>query len=99
MPMSECENCGNTYEWQWSEAFDKFGFNDGDGLVETPTVATVLRKAGYEVVINDGLMHNSIIISITKDGMELIPDHVRLGYDNPYEYLPEEVMNLLDDAF
>lgn len=48
MPVTTCETCGGDYHWQWEEAFDKFGFNDGDGQVETWQVADVLSKAGYE---------------------------------------------------
>lgn len=35
MPISECDNCGGSYEWQWEEAFNKFGLNNGDGQIET----------------------------------------------------------------
>ena len=35
--------------WSWEEAFDKFGFEDGDGLVMTDVVAAVLQDAGYSV--------------------------------------------------
>jgi hypothetical protein len=33
-----CERSGRTLYWDWSEAFAKFGFGDGDGQVETPQV-------------------------------------------------------------
>ena len=31
-------------EWCWSEAFDKFGFNDGDGLNFTDEVACFIES-------------------------------------------------------
>lgn len=38
-----------TITWSWTEAFDKFGFDDGDGLVMTWHVADVLNAAGFQV--------------------------------------------------
>lgn len=35
MPLIECDSCGGDLYWRWEEAFDKFGFNDGDGQVKT----------------------------------------------------------------
>ena len=32
--------------WTWEEAFDKFGFNDGDGLVMTYEVADFIGELG-----------------------------------------------------
>lgn len=49
MPVSMCHACGCDYRWQWEEAFDKFGFGNGDGQVETDTVADMLIRHGYEV--------------------------------------------------
>ena len=100
MPKSECDYCGSSdYYWNWEEAFDKFGFNDGDGQVETWTVEGVLVKAGYEVEVNGWGMHNTVIVSIKREGKELISlddPEVQFGYDGPREYLSEEVVELLD---
>ena len=35
---TSCNTCFNDYDWTWEEAFDKFGFNDGDGQVMTDDV-------------------------------------------------------------
>ena len=91
-----CCNCGGTYQWNWEEAFDKFGFNDGDGQVETETVATALEDAGYEVTLNQYGLHNLVITSIKKGNTELIGKSVDLGYDDPCTYLPKEIIALLD---
>ena len=47
MVYSKCVVCLGTYYWSWQQAFFKFGFDDGDGQVETYTVVSVLMKAGY----------------------------------------------------
>ena len=98
MPVSECRCCGGQYLWKWEEAFDKFGFGDGDGQVETGTVEGVLANAGYAVQ-SDGGMHSVYIRSIQKDGREFMPDDdstFTIGYDKPRDYLPQEIIELLD---
>lgn len=83
----------------WSEAFDKFGYDDGDGVVETPLVAEILENAGYRVKYSRWSPHNTIIYSIKKDGIELMPlgHHFwRIGYDNPTKYLPNTITILLE---
>ncbi len=52
MPVSDCDNCGATYHWKWEEAFEKFGFGDGDGQVETWQVEALLTEAGFEIEVN-----------------------------------------------
>lgn len=83
--------------WSWEEAFDKFGFGDGDGVVMTHVVENVLTDAGYTVIAQAWGMHNIVIESI-KDasGTELIPSDIHHGYDNPREYLPQAIIQLLD---
>lgn len=102
MPISICDNCGSSYLWHWEEAFYKFGFNDGDGQVETWQVESVLSKAGYLVQSHKWGLHNTVITSIQKDGVEYIPSNTSKhnhGYDAPRQYLPEVIIQLLDDAF
>ncbi len=99
MPVTTCENCGGLYLWSWREAFDKFGFGDGDGQVETYQVEAVLRQAGFDVETQQWGMHNTVITSIRRDGKELIgydKPGVEIGYDDPREYLPEDIIDLLD---
>lgn len=96
---SLCPTCGHTHQWSWEEAFDKFGFGDGDDLVMTETVAEVLRRQGYKVETNLAGLHNAIIIDISRDGASLIPDDVARGYDDPRQYLPEDIIAILDDEF
>ncbi len=92
-----CESCGARHAWRWEEAFDKFGFGDGDGLVMTDHVADVLRKAGYAVTTEHWGFHNVIITSIALGVVEQIPDGVRLGYDDPRSYLPAALVVILDN--
>src|SRR5690606_11796613 len=67
-PMSAvrtcCPTCGHTHHWSWEEAFDKFGFGDGDDLVMTEAVADALRRHGYAVTVTQWGMHNAIITEI-----------------------------------
>ncbi len=99
MPIEDCMCCGGRLAWNWSEAFDKFGFNDGDGQIETNQVCDVLTEAGYQVETVEWGLHNTIIRSIRKDGCELLPtagSPYVLGYDNPRDYLPADIIALLD---
>ena len=83
--------------WSWEEAFDKFGFGDGDGLVMTDVVVAVLRDAGYCAASEPWGSHNITIFSIEDaSGIELIPTDINLGYDDPRDYLPDAIIKLLD---
>lgn len=83
--------------WSWEEAFDKFGFGDGDGLVMTDVVVSVLTDAGYSVTAEPWGLHNVTIMSIkSADGTELIPSTANIGYDDPRSYLPHAIITLLD---
>ncbi len=97
MACTICENCGNDYHWEQEWAFEKFGFNDGDGQVKTHNVADALRDCGYEVVAEERGVHNTVISSIKKDGKDLIPDdgQINTGYDNPRDYLPQKIISFL----
>lgn len=100
MPVTICDVCGGEFEWCWEEAFYKSGFNDGDGQIETWQVEAVLAEAGYEVTVNEWGVHNTVIVSIRKEGKELIPYEDRdmtFGYDDPREYLPAEIVGLLNE--
>jgi hypothetical protein len=99
MAYSTCNTCTQWFHWNWEEAFDKFGFGDGDGQIETWTVKHTLTVAGYDVEIRQWGMHNTIITSIVKDGFEFIPSDVSFGYDNPRDYLSTAIVKLLDKAF
>lgn len=96
MPKTECLTCGGIVEWAWEDAFDKFGFGDGDGQVMTQTVVQVLEQAGYDVRSWQWGIHNEIIIGIAKDGVPLIPADTNCGYDDPRGYLPAAIVALLD---
>lgn len=99
MPICTCDTCGGEYCWRWEEAFEKFGFGDGDSQVETYQVESVLSEAGYEVEVEQWGFHNTVIHSIKRRGKELIPHDdpaVQFGYDDPRDYLPVGIVNLLD---
>lgn len=88
--------------FDWSDAFYKFGFDDGDGCVQTYEVAHALRQKGYDVKIGDTAIHNTVINSIKKDGCELLPlcnPTVKFGYDHARGFLPQKIITILDEAF
>lgn len=94
-----CECCGSVYEWGWEEAFDKFGFSDGDGNVNTHIIEDILVEAGYAIKTTQWGLHNLIISSIKDNDKELLPDENSsfvLGYDDPRTYLPKKIIELLD---
>ena len=100
MSTTTCPNCGTTCHWSWEDAFAKFGFGDGDGLVMTEHVANALRQAEYAVTVEPWGCHNVTIASIERNGVELIPlDDINYGFDDPRDYLPEDIVTLLDNAF
>lgn len=99
MAISICDTCGGEFHWCWEEAFYKNGFNDGDGQIETWQVEAALKKAGYDVSVSEWGVHNTVIISIKLNGIELIPyerPDMTFGYDDPRSYLPSEVIAALD---
>ena len=98
MHLTFCPTCSETHTWTWEEAFDKFGFGDGDGLVMTHLVVQALRDAGYRVTSERWGCHNVVINSIRKGRRHLIPDTANVGYDDPRDYLPVAIVDLLDAA-
>lgn len=57
----------------------------------------MLRSAGYAVDVGAWGIHNTVINSITKDGVEHIPfDRVDFGFVDPRAYLPKRLVVLLD---
>lgn len=99
MSITTCTTCGHTQTWNWEEAFDKFGFGDGDDIVMTEHVAEALRKVGYIVNVEAWGCHNVVITSIERRGKSLIPDNANLGYADPRDYLPARIVKFLDRAF
>lgn len=86
--------------WPWEDAFDKFGFEDGDGTIHTHEVARAIANLGYMVTQMRWGMHNTVITSI-KDasGLEQIPTDTRIGYESPRSYLSEAIILHLDRVF
>lgn len=86
----------------WEDAFSKFGFNDGEESYYTSIVGDVLTNGGYTILIEPWSIHNTVITSIQcAEGNELIPydKGIEFGYDDPRDYLPKEIVALLERAF
>jgi len=87
-------------EWEWEEAFDKFGFGDGDSWNGTHIVANEINDLGYVTDCDTWGIHNYMIMDVRK-GQESVytnPD-AQIGYDSPREYLPDDIINHLDKMF
>jgi hypothetical protein len=99
MSITLCPTCHHEHSWCWEDAFDKFGFDDGDGFILTEHVAEALRVHGYAVKVEPWGCHNITIASIRRGQTELIPVTANLGYDDPRSYLPKTIVALLVAAF
>jgi|688.fasta_scaffold119457_2 hypothetical protein len=98
-----------TVNWTWEEAFDKFGFGDGDGLNMTDDVASAIagRFPNLDVTTETWGIHNYIIFAITekrnkKSVYKPCPDEGAewsIGYDEPRKYLPDNIVRFLDRTF
>lgn len=89
------------YGFSWEDAFNKFGYADGDECL-TFLVVNALSDAGYVAEKTAWGCHNEIIVSIIKDDREYMPtgnSSVSIGYDNPRKYLPRKIIRLLDERF
>ncbi|WP_072387143.1 hypothetical protein [Hyphomicrobium sp. CS1BSMeth3] len=94
MPITTCNTCGGDYRWDWEEAFDKFGFGDGDGQIETDRVIDVLTEAGYQVEFGETGLHNTFIDKIADaNGVTLYEADREFSRD----VLPAEILKLLDE--
>ena len=90
-------------EWEWEEAFDKFGFGDGDGWNGTDIVGDFIESLGYDAYRDYWGIHNYMIMKLTvRCGpilISIIPEHVDIGYDNPNDYLPRGLIKELETKF
>lgn len=113
-------------EWQWEEAFDKFGFGDGDRWNGTHEVESEIESLGYECETEHWGVHNYMIMDIKKDGKSILfideenrtledwlpeveqrikdrsatrKDVEPLGYEQPFLYLPDDIIEHLDKVF
>jgi hypothetical protein len=92
----------------WCESFDKFGHGQGDACVHTVEVAQTLREAGYLVETTEDALHNTVILNVglqMSDGTVKtvfapdVPVGNEIGYSDPREMLPAEIVKFLDDTF
>ena len=96
-------SCCEPIEWQLNEAFEKFGFSDGNSnRCYTGDVAEVIERLGYEVECDGWGMHNYVIIEIKRiEGEEIIYDELHLGgYDHDRTFantLPQDICQALWD--
>ena len=83
-------------EWQWEEAFDKFGFSDGDGWNGTHEVEGEIESLGYECETDHWGVHNYMIFDIKKDGKSILfPEKNDMGVVL-YDWLPEVEQRIKD---
>lgn len=96
MSVSFCNQCQGTYNWHWQEAF--FKISCWSLKSNTCCVESLLARAGYRVHIAGGRKRN-VIRYIKMNGIDQIPTNARIGHNNPQEYLPPEIVTILDKAF
>ena len=103
-----------TVYWEWIEAFCKFGFDDGDGMVMTHRVVEAIEELGYKAVSNTWGCHNEVISQVytTGPGEEdyketnywgnangyMVEDYT-VGYDDPRLHLPKDIIDHLNKTF
>ena len=61
-------------EWRWEDAFEKFGFGDGDSWNGTDIVASAIDALGYTAECDGWGCHNYLIVDIKKDGKSILFD-------------------------
>ena len=83
-------------EWTWEEAFDKFGFDDGDGWNGTHLVVDAIESLGYEVVPDSWGCHNYMIFDIKKDGKSILFSEDKEHGHNLDDWLPEVEQRIKD---
>ena len=83
----------------WPDAFNKFGYGDGDGEVYTYEIAEHIDELGLSCVYKQKGMHKEVIESIKCNGKELIPDATDIGYDCPRGYLPAFIVEHCDKKY
>ena len=93
------ENPTDIVYWVWEEAFDKFGFADGDGWNGTDIVAAFIEEHGYETECDTWGCHNYMIWDIKRAGASIIPDGVKVGYTDPRLWIPKTLQQKLDKEF
>ena len=86
-------------EWEWEEAFDKFGFGDGDGWNGTDIVADFIESLGYGVERDYWGIHNYMNFDIKLKDESIYTKKVDKGYDNPHDYLPRGLVRELEARF
>jgi len=94
-------------DWIWEEAFEKFGFGDGDGLNMTDEIAGSIEAEFPELKVrkSDCGLHNYMIFDITNSDDESVylvhplGKNWLIGYDNPRDYLPDYIVTMLDSHY
>ncbi len=83
--------------WEWEEAFQKHGFNNGDDEQHTYDVMAALERLDWTYRYSSGI-HNTTIDSITKGDVTI----EFMGDEESSEIrkmLPDEVVAALDEEF
>ena len=84
-------------EWTWEEAFDKFGFGDGDGWNGTGEVLSWIEdELGWTSESDLWGCHNYMIFSLRDNTGK---EYEFNGYENPRNILPSKVIRKLDKQF
>jgi hypothetical protein len=92
----------------WTDAFNKFGYGDGDDTVYTPEVVSFIESQGYSVEYQEWGCHNTVIIGLARETtpgtfediwLEAGDVGYQVGYDDPRPHLPADLVAALDTKF
>lgn len=89
-----------SYDWSWTEAFNKYGFNEGETDTYTFEVSDFLADLGYIIETTSGI-HNTYISSLrSPTGVELLAvNKFNVGIDDAEEQLPDVLVDALNQKF
>ena len=71
------------------EAFNKWGFDDGEDRDISLAIADAIEEKGYVVGITDAMAHNSYINSIQRDGKYIRSQREDGKFGDPLELIEE----------
>lgn len=71
------------------EAFNKWGFGDGEDRDISLIIADAIEEKGYVVGITDAMSHNSYINSIQRDGRYIWSQRDDGKFSDPLELIEE----------
>lgn len=87
----------------WADAFNKYGYDEGDGVVHTQRIVEFLESKGYQAEYEPWGHYNTLIVELIDPNGKLVirvgEGKYQLGFDDPHRYLPAKLIEMLDEEF